>query len=190
METSDRILDTAEALIIERGFSGFSFQDLADAVGIRKASIYYHFPAKADLGCAVVARYRKRMSQAFEQLNEPNIDRTELLKRYVTPMMVMGRTDGQACLSGVLGGEYIALPSELQRQIKEFFVEHEAFLAALLESGRNDGTFQFQGSARDNARLIISAIEGALLIKRILGDAGYFETILSTMLAQLQSGRS
>jgi TetR/AcrR family transcriptional regulator, transcriptional repressor for nem operon len=189
METSDRILDIAEALIVERGFSGFSFQDLADAVGIRKASIYYHFPAKSDLGRAVLARYRHRMGRAFASLAGPDIDYVQLLEQYVSPMAAMGRTDGQACLSGVLGGEFIALPTEIQIEIKAFFEEHEAFLTKLLDSGRRAGSFHFDGEARDKSRLVISAIEGALLIKRILGDTTYFEGVLGSIIANLLGRR-
>ena len=56
-ETAEQILDLAETLIQTRGYSAFSYQDIADSLGIRKASIHYHFPSKSDLGVAVVDRY-------------------------------------------------------------------------------------------------------------------------------------
>ncbi|WP_254065657.1 TetR family transcriptional regulator [Acidisoma sp. L85] len=34
-----------------------NFRDLAAQVGIKAASIYHHFPSKADLGAAVARRY-------------------------------------------------------------------------------------------------------------------------------------
>jgi TetR/AcrR family transcriptional regulator, transcriptional repressor for nem operon len=188
METRDHILDAAEALIQERGFSGFSFRDLSLAVGIRKASIHYYFPSKADLGQAVIARYRARMREAFAKLGEPGaIDFWQVLTAYVAPMMKFGRTDGLACLSGVLGGEFLALPEQMQSEIKAFFEEHETFLTELLERGRAAGSFHFPGSANDRARLIFSAVEGALLIKRIKGDASYFDRIIAGIAAQLKS---
>jgi len=51
---AEEILDLAETLIQTRGYSAFSYQDIADSLGIRKASIHYHFPSKTDLGIAVV----------------------------------------------------------------------------------------------------------------------------------------
>jgi len=53
-DTAEQILDLAETLIQTRGYSAFSYQDIADSLGIRKASIHYHFPSKTDLGIAVV----------------------------------------------------------------------------------------------------------------------------------------
>ena len=50
--TAEDILDRAEALIQTRGYSAFSYQDISDTLGIRKASIHYHFPSKTDLGVA------------------------------------------------------------------------------------------------------------------------------------------
>src|SRR6185369_16920377 len=52
--TAAQILDAAETLIQTRSYSAFSYQDIADELGIRKASIHYHFATKADLGVAVV----------------------------------------------------------------------------------------------------------------------------------------
>ncbi len=174
METRDAILNSAERLIQAKGYSGFSFQDIAEEVGIRKASIYYHFPVKGDLGRAVVARYRDRMRAHFDRLPAASADDFwPLFDSYLGPIMDFGRSTGLACLSGVMGGEYLNLPSELQSELKAFFMEHEEFLTDLLERGRAAGQYRFAGEARQMARLLFSTIEGALLIKRIKGDETY-----------------
>ena len=67
-ETAEQILDLAETLIQTRGYSAFSYQDIADALGIRKASIHYHFPSKADLGVAVINRYIDRFDAALTEV--------------------------------------------------------------------------------------------------------------------------
>jgi len=64
-ETAEQILDLAETLIQTRGYSAFSYQDIAEALGIRKASIHYHFPSKTDLGVAVIDRYIERFDTAL-----------------------------------------------------------------------------------------------------------------------------
>ena len=61
----DEILDVAEALIRTSGFNGFSTRDVADAVGIKAASVHYHFPTKADIGVAVTERYTDRFLEAL-----------------------------------------------------------------------------------------------------------------------------
>jgi TetR/AcrR family transcriptional regulator, transcriptional repressor for nem operon len=186
MDTRDRILDSAEALIQERGFSGFSFQDLALQVGIRKASIYYYFPAKADLGVALITRYRERMSVAFAAIDGGAIDVWAALTAYMVPMVNFGRSDGKACLAGVLAGEFLALPENMQTELTQFFEEHEVFIAKLLDRGRRDGAFHFEGTAKAMARMMLSAVEGALLIKRIKGDRSYFDGIVADFMTQLK----
>ncbi len=57
--TADDILQCARTLIIAGGYNGFSYADVAEVVGIRKASIHHHFPSKVDLVRTLVAQYRE-----------------------------------------------------------------------------------------------------------------------------------
>jgi TetR/AcrR family transcriptional regulator len=52
----DEILDCATRLFAERGYEGASMADLAESVGMRKASLFYHFPSKDALYAAVLDR--------------------------------------------------------------------------------------------------------------------------------------
>jgi len=45
----DRILDVAEGLFQERGYTAVAMRDIAEAAGMRTASLYYHFPSKEEL---------------------------------------------------------------------------------------------------------------------------------------------
>lgn len=47
--TRRRVLDVAVHLFAERGYGSTSLQDIADAMGVTKAAVYHHFPAKADI---------------------------------------------------------------------------------------------------------------------------------------------
>ncbi len=64
-DTSQRILDTAERLVQTRGFNGFSYADIATTLGVTKASLHYHFPAKAELGQRLIERYEKNFLAAL-----------------------------------------------------------------------------------------------------------------------------
>jgi AcrR family transcriptional regulator len=54
VETRGRILDAARGLFADRGYAGTSMRDLAEALGITKAALYYHFPGKAEILLALV----------------------------------------------------------------------------------------------------------------------------------------
>ena len=73
-ETKTTILDAAEALILTRGYNGFSYQDIAGIVGIRKASIHHHFATKEELGAAFVDRYIRRFKQWREDVAGLSVD--------------------------------------------------------------------------------------------------------------------
>jgi len=52
----DHIIDEATRLFAERGYAGASMADLAERVGLRKASLFHHFPSKEQLYAAVLER--------------------------------------------------------------------------------------------------------------------------------------
>jgi AcrR family transcriptional regulator len=64
----DRLLDVAERLFMERGYSVIRLRDVADELGVRVASLYYHFPGgKQDLFTVVLERAMNRMRQGLEE---------------------------------------------------------------------------------------------------------------------------
>jgi TetR/AcrR family transcriptional regulator, transcriptional repressor for nem operon len=63
-ETAERLMDLAEARMREAGYRGFSFRALAAEIGIKSASVYHHFPTKAQMAAAVARRYGERFFAA------------------------------------------------------------------------------------------------------------------------------
>jgi TetR/AcrR family transcriptional repressor of nem operon len=182
MDTAERILDIAEELIREKGYNGFSFQDIAERIGIKKGSLYYHFAAKGDLGNAVLDRYRRQMSEAAIAIDaRPVTDYWADLLAFLRPTIALGKDVNGACLAGVLGGEFLSLPGPMQTEIARFFDEEEGWLARFLGEGRRQGAFAFSGEPVQMARLVVSAIEGGLLIKRAQRDPARFEELIETI---------
>src|SRR2546421_761097 len=68
-DTASRILDVAERLVQVRGFNAFSYADVATELGITTASLHYHFPGKAELGQALIARYAERFTNALARID-------------------------------------------------------------------------------------------------------------------------
>src|ERR1700760_1947386 len=81
-ETAERILDAANSLLISRGYSAFSYADVAEAVKIRKASIHHHFPTKAGLGVAVPRAQRDRIEGGMEALDRETQNPLLRIKAY------------------------------------------------------------------------------------------------------------
>ena len=115
-KTAEEVLDLAETLIQTRGYSAFSYQDIADALGIRKASIHYHFPSKTDLGLAVVDRYAERFGAALDAIAaDTKQSSLAMLDHYAAPYLELAKTPDKVCLCGALAGEMMALPPSCAR---------------------------------------------------------------------------
>lgn len=65
-DTKERILDTAEELVLELGFASTSIDRVLEGSGITKGAFFYHFPSKAELGRALVERYAARDDEILE----------------------------------------------------------------------------------------------------------------------------
>lgn len=185
-ETAEKILDLAEMLIQTRGYSAFSYQDIADVLGIRKASIHYHFESKTDLGVAVIDRYTDRFGQALAEIAEDkSAPSMVMLNHYITPYTDFADTPNRVCLCGALAGEILALPPEMRDRVDRFFTTHQSWLEGILKRGVSRGEFKIPASARKTARTIFGALQGALLVKRTTGDVSQMKDVISALKSQL-----
>ena len=191
VDTATRILDVAERLAQMRGFNGFSYADIAAEVEITKAALHYHFATKADLGEALIGRYAARFGEALAAIDASTSAAPARLRGYADLYVDVFRKQ-RMCLCGMLAAEYPTLPGPMQSAVLEFFDHNETWLQAVLEQGRSEGSMDFTGPARDIARMIISGLEGAMLVSRPYGDAARFQAAADGLLASLTApaGRS
>ena len=185
-DTASRILDIAERLVQIRGFNGFSYGDVAAELKISKASLHYHFPGKAELGQALIGRYAGRFADELAAIDERRGDAPAKLAAYAGIYGDVLR-DQRMCLCGMLAAEYDTLPKPMRKAIIGFFDESETWLTHVLEQGQGEGTLYLAGSASDAAQMIVSSLEGALLIARPYGDVARFQATATRLLTSLAS---
>jgi TetR/AcrR family transcriptional repressor of nem operon len=183
-DTPGRILDAAEQLVQTRGFNGFSYGDIASSLGVTRASLHYHFPGKTELGDALIRRYAERFGAALAEIRARDVDPPGKLEAYAELYAGVLR-DERMCLCGMLAAEYDTLPGSMRDAVVRFFDASESWLEDVLVEGRRAGAFRFDGSAREMARLVISGLEGAMLVARPYGDTRRFESAASRLLASL-----
>jgi TetR/AcrR family transcriptional regulator, transcriptional repressor for nem operon len=180
MTTRDSILSSAQHLVQQRGYNGFSYADIADEVGIRKASLHHHFPTKTDLGLALIERYAADFEDALQSIDAAKIKADTKLLRYVALYRATLEAD-RMCLCGMLSTEALTLDAALLPKLRQFFERNTEWLAAILSAGRDDSRFQFSGSATDHARAFQAALQGALMMARASGDAADFDHTIKLM---------
>jgi TetR/AcrR family transcriptional regulator, transcriptional repressor for nem operon len=184
--TATRILDVAERLVQTRGFNGFSYADIAAELEVTKASLHYHFASKTELGETLINRYAERFAERLSEIDAAETAAAEKLEAYADVYAAVLR-DRRMCLCGMLAAEYETLPEPIRAAILRFFDDSEAWLVEVLEEGRSEGSLDFQGAAKDEARGIVSGLEGALLVARPYGDVDRFEAAAAGLLKRLST---
>jgi TetR/AcrR family transcriptional repressor of nem operon len=183
-DTPQRVLDVAERLVQTRGFNGFSYADIADALGITKASLHYHFPTKAELGRRLIERYESRFLEALAAIDGSGGDAREKLRRYAEIYVGVLRAN-RMCLCGMLASDYATLAKPVKDGVKHFFDSNEEWLVAVLEAGRKAGTLRFAGEPAVVAQALVGSLEGAMMLARSYGDVARFETVATRLIAEL-----
>jgi len=186
--TRGRILDAAERLVQSRGFNGFSYADVASELGVTKASLHYHFPSKAELGEALIARYSARFVAALGQIDADRLAPAAKLAAYAALYAQVLREE-RMCLCGMLAAEYETLPAPMRHAILSFFDHNQGWLRTVMEDGRADRSMSFDGTAEDGAQTILGGLEGALLVARPYHDVGRFETAATRLIAGVTGAR-
>jgi TetR/AcrR family transcriptional repressor of nem operon len=186
-DSAQKILDIAEQLAQTCGFNGFSYADIAERLGVTKAGLHYHFPSKAELGRALVERYHRGFARRLDDIARQVTTAPERLRRYVEIYGQVLRND-RMCLCGMFAAEYATLPAPMQGALRRFFDLSEAWLTSVLKEGLRSRTLKLREPPRERARLLLSALEGAMLVSRTYGDGGRFRTVATHGLADLGVG--
>ncbi|WP_132251023.1 TetR/AcrR family transcriptional regulator [Methylobacterium segetis] len=184
-DTRAELLAEAETLVRGRGYSGFSYADLSAAVGIRKASIHHHFRTKEDLGFALMQAYEARYETALDAILAENPDAVARIEAYGR-LYLGGVEQGLGCLCAALATEGEALPARLREAVVTFFDRHIAWLERVLRQGQAEGSVRAGLDTAAQARFVISTLEGALLMERLLGGPPAFSATLRALCASLR----
>lgn len=185
--TAARVMDVAQALIQRRGYRGFSFDDVAQVVGIRKPSVHHHFHTKADLVAALARRYTERFESALAAIDVARHDPLARLKAYVRLFAATYAQDGRLCVCGMLGAEADALPANVADVVADFFRLNLAWLTAAFGDAQRSGQVTSAQRATALAELMLSTLEGSMVVGRGArsggGPAATGKTLLGSLVA-------
>lgn len=170
----EKLLDAAQNLVQDRGFNGVSFQDLADAVGLKKPSVFHHFRSKNELARALMERCRTTYGARYgEILERPDLIEPEIL-REIARVFEEGLRKDQLCLLSALSGtrnEYSeGLKKELQDTAEMVIKRYEQ----VFESGGKAGSLTYSGSPKDAATAFLAMLQGLQVLARARGSADCF----------------
>jgi TetR/AcrR family transcriptional repressor of nem operon len=187
-DTANRILDTAQRLIVTRGFNAFSYADIAEVVGISKPSIHFHFATKSELVRQLLLRYRDTVKVSLEQLSVQVPDPVAQLRAYAGYWEQCIRDDtAPFCLCAMLASELLSLPPDVAAEVKGYFGDLAAWLTSTLEQGAAQGQLALPRGAAFEAESFMASAHGAMLSARVYGDADVFARIVGAAIDRLHS---
>lgn len=165
------ILQIAENKIREGGYNNFSFREIATEIGIKSASVHYHFATKADLGAAVAENYTQRFMEQLGSVEDLLAVGINPINHYINIFQRALTDDKKMCLCGVLGAESDALPEKVVLQTRQFFRQNIEWLEDAYRRSYDLDVEQ----AKQKAITALATLEGAMMVSIGLARADAFE---------------
>ncbi|TGP51495.1 TetR/AcrR family transcriptional regulator [bacterium M00.F.Ca.ET.230.01.1.1] len=184
--TADDILAAARRFIVAGGYNGFSYADIAEVIGIRKASIHHHFPSKVDLVQTLVRRYLEEAVTGMTELERNVPEPPELLRTYAGFWaQCIEDASRPFCVCALLASELPVLPPEVATEVRAYFQFLSGWLTGVIERGAAQGTLTIAAAPRVEAEAFMATVHGAMLSARAYGDVLTFGMILAPTLQKL-----
>ncbi len=166
--TNNRVKLETEATntVQKNGLSNLSFRTLAEKVGIKSSSVHYYFPEKSDLANRILDKYTQELDQRLESLAKSAMHPQKKLSKFVNIFDDVAKAE-KFCLCGMLAAEIENLDNSTVELLKLYFTKAEDWLHQLFTDNQDQLTINL--TPKQLSRLVISGLEGALLIDRVYG---------------------
>ena len=166
-KTRERILKQTRQVLITRGFYNTSISDIIAATGVKKGNLYYHFGSKEELGMAVLQDAKEEFFGILDKAlagSSPLQRITSFLDAMLNEQRKNNFVGG--CLFGNTALEMSDTNPEFAEVIHELFRRWSAILEGHLDEAVSRGELDTPLTSRQLAGLIISAIEGGIMMAR------------------------
>ena len=174
--SSDKILAAATKIAQAHGYGGLNIRNLAADVGIKAASIYHHFPSKADLAAAVAKRYWEDSAAVLEGLWTQSSDPLHCLRQYPNTFRKSLESDNRMCLCSFMAAEFDDLPEAVKKEVQTFADVNVAWLSRVLSAAAVVSSKE----SKRRARAIFAAVAGAQLMARSRSDISLFDALIES----------
>ncbi len=181
--TRDRALAEAGGLLQEFGYNGFSFQHVADRIGIKKPSLYEHFGSKEEMGRELIEDYRKSFARWAETLEflEPK----EKLEGLFELFFKFGSKAGKFCPMSALIADFNSLPIKMRKPLNQMYEFQRDWLKTVIEDGQKKKMFRRDLSSEQLAGLVISLGIGSQLVARVTEEPEHLRKTKAQVIALL-----
>lgn len=172
--TRERILATAEALILQRGFAATSIDDILEQAAITKGGFFYHFNGKKELARALVERYLEQDNRIFttlfqqaDALSEDPLHQLLIFLKLFADMMADMAVTHPGCLVASFTYESQQLDDEVRALIRQGILVWRKLISLRLEKILAKYQPRQPADVPTLADMFTSTVEGGILLSRI-----------------------
>ena len=179
--TRARIVESAAALIHERGVAGATLDDVKEAAEVSGSQMYHYFPDKDDLVKAVV----DYQADTIVERNRHALDSPNGVEAWRNMVITAAKhTKGKGgCQLGSLVGQLAESDPEARALIAAGFEQWAAAIGEELKSLHADGKLAADIDPDDLATTLLATLQGGLLLAQVNQSSRPFETAIDTLLA-------
>ena len=180
----EKILDAAESLVQSRGLNAVTFQDLADAVGLRKPSLFHHVKNKEELTLALIDRCSTKHGPRYAEVVEKDISAPEKL-RQVAKIFEDGLKQDRPCLLAALSGGIDSLSNDAAGELRKAADGAVGRFAMIFAQGREEGSLDFDGGSRQAAMAFFAMLQGLQALCRAKNELRGFKNAAASFIESI-----
>ncbi|MGI9200237.1 MAG: TetR/AcrR family transcriptional regulator [Woeseiaceae bacterium] len=176
-QTREHIMATAESIILNRGYSGTSIEEIINKAGITKGGFFYHFDGKNDLARNLILRYLDNDMAFFSGLADRARSLTEdPLQQFLLFLKLMAEamhdlpSTHPGCLVASFTYEAEQFDEEVRKLNAEGVLAWRRIFSEMLESVEEKYTLKVDKQTDDLADMLTSVIEGGIIMSKLLED--------------------
>lgn len=154
---------------MQRGYHAFSYQHIAEELGVKPAAIHYHFRTKPELVASVLERYVARFRRWGQKLEGSPVQKLDAYIDLSRGLLSEGRIDP----FGMMAAEYDQVPDIVKTRLQELQAVIFGWFASLLRAGVEQGAFSFGGSPESKSAELACALLGAQQLGRVCGPESF-----------------
>lgn len=181
-DTKTKILEVAESLVQHVGPNAMSYQQISDAVGIRKASIHHHFPKKENLVEALLARCHVNYADNYRAIADGVGTAPDKLRK-LAAVFAEGLQKQQLCLVGTISADLNTLQESSRRVLETTIQETVDIFVAVFRQGRQEGSLSVTDRAEETAYAFFSFLLGAQISARASGGMKTFDSAVEAIIS-------
>ena len=188
MSNRDRLIDTAAQLFLYNGFERTSIDMLMKTSGVSKSNFYYYFESKEALGLQTIEKVASEfketvLSKTILNLNLNPLERLDGFYEEMTSAhrFLFSQSINAGCFFGNLALEQGGINEKFRSALEDFFQELEGFFEQCLRDGVEQGFFKEEIDPKETATLLVSQVEGAILLLKVYRSIDTFEIACGAM---------